>query len=236
MKKQNNLHLVIVIFLGVLFFNILTSCSSGDSSKSENSYFTNNVAKDSTMHVNGIVNKNGVKLYYEVVGSGKDTLVFLHGTPSTMYAFVKDLESFSNYFTMIFYDQRGGGRSSLILNPDSLTWQENVKDLEAIRAYFNINKLNILGISWGSALAALYADTFPDNIKSLILFPMRARKNPGVPKNAKPRQPLLDSLSNKRMNELLEQWESADDPIAICEEYWSIISEHLENRAHKSRT
>ncbi len=227
MTNQKSSQILMILILGILTSILINGFRTADRSDKDLSLKKDNTVIDSVNRTAGIVNNNGIKLYYEIVGSGKDTIIFLHGTPSTMYAFVNDLDILSNHFTMIFYDQRGGGRSSLILDPDSLTWQENIKDLEAIRAHFNITKLNLMGISWGSALAVLYANDYLEYINSLILFPMPARKEPDVPRNAEPRAPLLDSVSVKRMDELLNDWESSDDPIAICEEYWSILSSKL---------
>ena len=148
-----------------------------------------------------------------IIGSGKDTLMFIHGTPSTMYAFVEDLEHFTDYFTMIFFDQRGGGRSSLILDPDSLSWKENVSDIEALRNYFKIDKLNLMGISWGSALSILYANQYPDKVKNLILFTMRARKNYDTQEAGGGFYSLFDSTQTKRLIEILGEWENSENPV-----------------------
>jgi proline iminopeptidase len=204
-----------------LFQLFTAGCRQTNQSKKDTDQ--NEIITNGSVHrTNGFVNNEGVELFYETVGTGRDTVIFLHGVPSTMYAFISDLEIFSDYFTMIFYDQRGGGRSSLILDPDSLKWQVNVKDLEAIRVHFNINKLNIMGVSWGSALAVLYASEFPMHINRLILLPMRVRKNPEIPKNAKPPPATIDSLTNFKIDSLRNSMESSGDPVGLCQELWSL--------------
>jgi proline-specific peptidase len=201
-------------------------CRQSNQSKKDTDQ-NDSITSGSVQRTNGAVNNEGVELFYETVGIGKDTIIFLHGVPSTMYAFVSDLEIFSDYFTMIFFDQRGGGRSSLILNPDSLTWQANVKDLEAIRVHFNIDKLNIMGISWGSALAILYASEYPKHVNKLILLPMRTRKNPPIPEDAEPLPASIDRKTDSIINSLMNKMESAEDPIGLCEEMWSMILPYL---------
>ena len=47
----------------------------------------------------------GISLYYEIVGSGPDTVLFLHGTPSTMYSLARDFGTLSRDFTLVFFDQ-----------------------------------------------------------------------------------------------------------------------------------
>jgi proline iminopeptidase len=60
---------------------------------------------------------------------------------------------------LIFYDQRGGGRS----RSDSgaaeghVTWETHVLDLERLIAELSIQPLTIIGYSWGGLLALLYA-------------------------------------------------------------------------------
>jgi pimeloyl-ACP methyl ester carboxylesterase len=50
-----------------------------------------------------------------IVGSGKDTIVMLHGGPGfNMEYFAPDEEPLAASFVLLFYDQRGNGRSSLI--------------------------------------------------------------------------------------------------------------------------
>ncbi len=44
-----------------------------------------------------------------------------------------------------------------------------VKDLEGIRKYFGIEKMNLLGHSWGGLVAMFYTIKYPENLKSLIL-------------------------------------------------------------------
>ena len=61
---------------------------------------------------------DSAKLYYRVMGRGADTIIAIHGGPGL------DLESIANDFavlaakhTVIFYDQRGGGKSTFPRTP-----------------------------------------------------------------------------------------------------------------------
>ncbi len=164
----------------------------------------------------------GVSLYYEVVGSGRDTVLFLHGTPSTMYSFARDFGNLSRDFTLVFFDQRGGGRSQLVLNPDSLRWQDHVADIEALREHLRINRMHLFGVSWGSVLAARYAQQHPDRVRRMVLLPMRARQNPEVPANPEPLAPKPDSAQQRRIEELQRAWAATSNPVPVCEEYWRL--------------
>ena len=113
---------------------------------------------------------NGVRLFYRLVGTGRDTVVVVHGGPGfTMDYFFDDLAPMAECHTLLFYDQRGAGRSSLVADSAGLDAQRFVDDLEALRAHFRLGRLTILGHSWGAAVAALYALRFPDHVEQLII-------------------------------------------------------------------
>jgi proline iminopeptidase len=98
---------------------------------------------------------DGVRLFYRKLGQGKDVTVVLHGGPGGMIANGEEMAPLAKTRTLILYDQRGGGRSQLLSDPKPLTANHHVRDLEALRQHFRLEQVSRLGISWGSALAAL---------------------------------------------------------------------------------
>jgi proline iminopeptidase len=63
---------------------------------------------------------DSVQLFVHVVGSGADTIIVLHGGPGlTQDYLAADLEPLAFRHTLIHYDQRGAGRSSLSVIPPS---------------------------------------------------------------------------------------------------------------------
>lgn len=114
---------------------------------------------------------NGVRLFYRSVGRGPDTLVVLHGGPGfSMSYFAADLEPLATRHVLLFYDQRGAGRSTLVTDSTALDAQRFADDLEAVRSTFKIEKLNLFGHSWGGAVVALYATRYPDRVGRLLLL------------------------------------------------------------------
>ena len=112
----------------------------------------------------------GVRLFYRLFGSGPDTLVMIHGGPGfTMDYFLEDLAPIAEHSTLLFYDQRGTGRSTLVSDSISLDAQRFVEDVEAIRKHFGIGRLTLLGHSWGAAVVALYAIRYPDHLSRIII-------------------------------------------------------------------
>lgn len=111
-----------------------------------------------------------VQLYYRTVGTGGDTLVVVHGGPGfNMDYFFDDLRPLAERLTLVFYDQRGTGQSSLVADSAELAASRFADDLEAVRSHFGLEALNILGHSWGAGVAALYAIRHPGRVDRLVI-------------------------------------------------------------------
>jgi len=118
----------------------------------------------------GLVKLNGTELYCHVIGSG-EPLVIVHGGPGLDHSyFLPHLNSLAAKYKLIFYDQRASGRSSLDVDTTSITIANFVEDLEAIRKHFTIEKMNLLGHSFGGFIVMNYAIKYPENLRSLMLI------------------------------------------------------------------
>src|SRR6185436_1739926 len=99
-----------------------------------------------------------------------ETLVVLHGGPGfSMDYLADDLAPLAQRHTLLCYDQRGTGKSSLASGAAALDAQRFVDDLEAVRQHFGLERLNLLGHSWGAGLAALYAQRYPQRVERLLI-------------------------------------------------------------------
>src|SRR6184192_4979383 len=124
------------------------------------------------------VELNGVRLYTRRVGQGPPVVV-LHGGPGAHHDYL--LPQYDHLAeggrALLYYDQRGGGRSP-VPRDVPVGWREHVADLETLRDHWELDRLTLLGYSWGGLLAVLYALEHPDRVGRLALVapaPLTAR-------------------------------------------------------------
>jgi len=111
---------------------------------------------------------NGVTLLERRVGAGPEVIV-LHGGPGADHNYLlPGFDALATGRTLIYYDQRGGGRSP-VGRDVPVGWREQVADLEALRSAWGLERLTIAGYSWGGMLALLYAIEYPEQVERLAL-------------------------------------------------------------------
>ncbi|MHB8808406.1 MAG: alpha/beta fold hydrolase [Desulfobulbaceae bacterium] len=169
---------------------------------------------------------DGVRLFYKIVGSGLETLVVIHGGPgNSMNSLLPDMEPLAQDRTVIYYDQRGNGRSDLLKNEEQLTIARHVADLEIVRRHFNLEKMNLLGNSWGGLLAGFYAIAHPEHVARMVLhspaspsFELLRESTPyiyqRIPEDLKSR---FMTISNP------DRWVNSLDPHKLCREFYDIL-------------
>jgi proline iminopeptidase len=109
-----------------------------------------------------------VELFERRTGHGPPTVV-LHGGPGAYHDYLlPGFDLLARGRTLIYYDQRGGGRSP-VSRDTPVGWREQVEDLEALRVLWRLDQLVIAGYSWGALLALLYALEHPDRVGRLAL-------------------------------------------------------------------
>ncbi len=121
----------------------------------------------------GFVDVTGGRVWYRIVGSGTATpVILLHGGPGAPSYYLKPLEALAADRPVVFYDQLGGGRSDRP-TADSL-WRipRFIEELRQVRAELGLDRIHLLGHSWGAMLAIEYLLTDPPGVESVILASM----------------------------------------------------------------
>lgn len=112
---------------------------------------------------------DSVRLYVRVAGEGKPCL-FVHGGPgSTSYYFeaFEGASMIERKMQMIYYDQRGSGRSDSAKNRD-YSLARMIRDMEEIRVHLGIKKWSVMGHSFAGILMTNYALAHPKNVSSMM--------------------------------------------------------------------
>lgn len=109
------------------------------------------------------------ELWFEDSGSGDPPILFLHGGPG---GGVRDvdrqlLEAHSG--RVVLLDQRGAGKSRPKASLEENTTWHLVSDLERLREHLGIERWVVVGGSWGSTLALVYAISHPEAVLALIV-------------------------------------------------------------------
>lgn len=109
-------------------------------------------------------------LYVEECGNPKGLpLLYLHGGPGSGCSPDSRCYFNPNIYRIILFDQRGAGRSTPHAELRNNTTQDLVNDIEKIREHLKVERFVLFGGSWGSTLALVYAETYPERVISFIL-------------------------------------------------------------------
>jgi proline iminopeptidase len=122
----------------------------------------------------GIIPTPEVDLAYETYGAAGNAtpVIVANGGPglSHIYMLQNDVWTrLSRNRQIVFYDQRGTGKSKHIKADAAWGMDAQVADMEAVRAKFGFQKFNLVGDSYGGLLAMAYATAHPEHIEKLIL-------------------------------------------------------------------
>jgi proline iminopeptidase len=115
----------------------------------------------------------GAAIYYEVIGSGNGTpMVVVNGGPGFDHTYLHLSPAWrplSKNRRIVFYDQRGNGRSSALKAGQSCTLADQIADLEALRAHLGFNRIVLLGHSYGGYLSMAYAARYAERVERMMI-------------------------------------------------------------------
>jgi proline iminopeptidase len=112
---------------------------------------------------------NRTRLFYITHGRGHPLLV-LHGGLGLSHAYLRPwLDRLGDRTELIYYDQRGSGRSARLHTIDEGSIGVWAEDAEALRAALGHERILLFGHSFGGFLALEYAVRHPQRVAGLIL-------------------------------------------------------------------
>ncbi len=113
----------------------------------------------------------GFHTWYRDLGpEGGIPLVCLHGGPGSTHHYFQPLEELAEEGRrLVVYDQLGCGSSDRPDDPELWTVELFLDELRTLREALGLDRIHLLGTSWGSMLAIEYALTQPGGLASLVL-------------------------------------------------------------------
>ena len=160
------------------------------------------------------------EIYFDIEGAGlvvdgprlrsKPVAFLIHGGPGADHTSYKPTFSpLSQKMQLVYFDHRGQGRSAR--GPkETYTLDNNVEDMEALRQHLGLDKIVVLGSSYGGMVALSYAIRYPRNVSHLIVIATVA-----------------DSRFLTRAREILAK-RGTEEQIAIAQRLWDGAFENEE--------
>lgn len=180
----------------------------------------------------GLLSLDDARLFYEVVGSG-DPIIVVHGGPGLDHSYLQPgLNVLAQRNTLVYYDQRGTGRSSAALEPGVINLDRFVEDIEALRETLGYERIDVLGHSFGALIALEYAMRHPESLGTLILM------NPVEPGSRFSEAQAARQLAARTEEDSTElatltggEGFAARDPATVSEVYRVLFRQTLRDRA-----
>ena len=110
------------------------------------------------------------KLYCEIEGKGIPMVVINGGPGGTHHYFHPWFSEAAKYCRVIYYDQRGCGKSDFNPGENGYSFEQAVDDLDKLRQKLGIEKWIVCGYSYGGAVAQFYTATHPQNVSGMVLI------------------------------------------------------------------
>jgi proline iminopeptidase len=166
-----------------------------------------------------ITTEDGVRLYFQTVGSGPKPVLIPNG-----FYFLDDFRHLADGRTLIFYDVRNRGRSDEVTDPARLARgiEQDVDDLDAVRRRFGIERVDVIGHSYIGLMLGLFAMKYATHVGRVVLL------GPAQPDAAKQYPADLTCADEvfaevmAKIGQMMKEPPSGD-PVEACKKFWSVL-------------
>jgi proline iminopeptidase len=112
---------------------------------------------------------NGAKLWVVTVGKG-EPLIIIPGGPGSAHLSYRRFDSLAkSNIQLIYFDAFGRGKSDTAKDVKQYTLERDIEDIEGLRQAMHLDKINLLGHSYGNLVAQGYAVKYGRNLSHLII-------------------------------------------------------------------
>jgi pimeloyl-ACP methyl ester carboxylesterase len=142
------------------------------------------------------IDRDGVKVHYEVHGSGP-TLLLTHGYSSTSTMWQGQIAALSKHHRLVLWDMRGHGQSDYPDDPAAYSEALTVADMAALLDEVGTDKAIVGGLSLGGYMSLAFYRAYPERVSALLIIDT----GPGFKKDD------AREAWNKRAHETAERFE-----------------------------
>jgi pimeloyl-ACP methyl ester carboxylesterase len=115
------------------------------------------------------INRDGVKIYYEVRGDGPP-LLLTHGYSSTSAMWQSQVEALSKHHKLVLWDMRGHGQSDYPDNPAAYSEALTVADMAALLDEIGADSAIVGGLSLGGYMSLAFYRAHPQRVRALLII------------------------------------------------------------------
>lgn len=162
--------------------------------------------------------EGGAKLFYRKTSAQSPVTIIA----PLDYVLHDDLQQFADIATVITYDLRGRGRSSEV-DASTMSAQQDVKDLETVRAFFKADKFVPLGYSYLGKVVIMYAAAHPEHVRRVIQIGPVGNVPKEVGRQLDLKELGVPEDAAKRFSELRAAGAMEKSPKEFCEAQWNVI-------------
>ena len=163
---------------------------------------------------------DGIRLFYQKAGHGVPALII----PGRFFIF-DYLKELADNYTLISYDMRNRGRSDRVSDGSKITIEDDIKDLDRVRAHFRLDKFVAVGSSYLGMMVILYAMERPGSVERIVQFgavPLIFGTEYPDHLKAGSEDTGADPAEIERVRKLAEQGYGKTNPKEFCEAQWSV--------------
>lgn len=164
-----------------------------------------------------VTTEDGVRLFFQKCGSSPNAIFI----PNAFHMF-DSFKHLADDRTVIFFDARHRGNSDCVSDRSKLARgiHHDVDDLDAVRRYFDIDKIDVIGHSYVGLMVILYALKYPAHVNRMVqIGPMEPRSGTKYPAHLTG----ADATFAAFLSKLAQPRNDPEDPKGACRQFWEML-------------
>jgi len=125
---------------------------------------------EARVHRSSLKTRDGISLYFEYIGSGKETIFFANGLGGRFYAIEPLVSALSDSYRIVTWDYRGLFESEAPRHIRRLSIYDHAEDLKEIMDHLGVSRGHLIGWSMGVQVILEFATLYPERVQTLTLL------------------------------------------------------------------